>query len=195
MSDTHTHTTGQDAVIFYGKFLTGDNFNLDDPYRKAMYENLYNYFAASPKTTLNPDKGILMIGNLGVGKSICMRVMNHLFKAFKYAHAKRKIERVFKEFGEVEAMREYGSDYRFSLMIDDLGSEEDFHLVYGNRISLLGQILLERYDLFQQNPKFKTHATTNLTTPQLADRYGQRNYDRFKEMFNVITWEGGSLRK
>lgn len=40
-----------------------------------------------------------------------------------------------------------------------------------------------------------THGTTNLKVEELEKKYGKRVYDRMKEMFNVILWEGESFRK
>jgi DNA replication protein DnaC len=196
----HTHTmetlTGSEAVDFWGKYTVGEKFTIDDPKnprRKEIYENLYYYFGGSEKTTLNPKKGILLIGDLGVGKSILFKVMNQIFKACKYVHAKRNIERTLKEFGELQACKEYGYDFKGNLMIDDVGTEEVELYLYKNRISMIGQLLLERYDLFQDTG-LKTHVSTNLTTEALSDLYGERNFDRFREMFNIIIWKGASLR-
>jgi DNA replication protein DnaC len=58
----------------------------------------------------------------------------------------------------------------------------------------MAEILTDRYDMFIRH-KMKTHITTNLTFQQIKESYGGRFYDRMKEMFNVISLTGKSLRK
>jgi DNA replication protein DnaC len=195
----HTHTVkGSIAVEYYGKKLVGEDFSLNEPAIREMYQNLFFYFSGSAQTTLDRRKSIMLIGNLGVGKSILMRVMNLIFTSFKYVHAKRGIERMFKEFGEVEVQKNFGYDFKGDLLIDDVGTEGAELFLYKNKINLVGQLLLERYDLWlettYQGKEIKTHITTNLSTDTLGDLYGERNYDRFKEMFNVVVWTGASFR-
>ena len=62
---------------------------------------------------------------------------------------------------------------------------------------------MERYELFITSG-FKTHLSSNLVTaiknntenlPTLEKVYGNRVLDRVKEMCDLITWKGESLRK
>lgn len=40
-----------------------------------------------------------------------------------------------------------------------------------------------------------THATTNLSAPELKDYYGNRVRSRMREMFNLIEFDGGAKDK
>lgn len=195
-------------VMHYGKIVAGPKFSIDHPKIRSQYEQFFYYFMASQpdfdedkrrsfaeKTTLDPKKAILLVGDIGVGKSVIMRVFNMIFRRYKYVHARRQIERTFKEFGQVEFLREYGYDLKMSLCIDDVGTEETEQMHYGNKISLIGELLLERYDLFKSQPEYVTHLVSNLTTNQMEERYGKRNFDRLKESSNLVTWTGASLRQ
>ena len=53
-------------------------------------------------------------------------------------------------------------------------------------------IFQRRYD--SRNNQF-THVTSNYTPEQIAEYYGARIYDRFKEMFNFVALRGKTFRK
>ncbi len=190
--------TGSMAVEYFGKQLVGENFTLDPPghpHYRQIYQDLYYYFAGKKEGRLNPDKCLMIVGDKGVGKGISMRIMNRIFRRFVMVHAKRDLERGVKdrEIGEVGIMDRYGYSLKKDLYIDEIGAEETV-LVYGNSVPVIGQLLLDRYDLWQES-KFKTHITTNLSHESLEARYGDRVFDRFFEMYNpIIHWTGPSLR-
>ena len=76
------------------------------------------------------------------------------------------------------------------LAIEDMGNEPAEYAQYGNISSPLADVIEYRYD----NQLF-TVITTNLTPPQITEKYGVRIADRFREMLDVIVFEGGSFRK
>jgi DNA replication protein DnaC len=83
-----------------------------------------------------------------------------------------------------------------SLCIDDIGLENKESKYYGESSDVLGELLLDRYDIFLDDRYRKlTHATSNLDSKKLKDVYGERIYDRFKELFNFIPLTGKSKRK
>lgn len=184
---------GRHLIERFGKILIGEEFNLDDPRRLKIYEDVFWYLAGNDRTTLDLNKSLMLIGDLGVGKSVMMRVLNLIFKSFKLVSAKRHVERIFKEFGEVAALREYGYDLKMDLLIDDVGAEEPEAKEFGNKVNIMGSIFLERYDLLKQEG-YRTHVITNLMTDKLEERYKDRNFDRFAGSYNMIVWEGASLR-
>ena len=75
---------------------------------------------------------------------------------------------------------------------DDLGSESVPSKKYGEEKNVLAEVLLNRYD--SKLPFNATHITTNLTASEFEQIYGTRIRDRFREMFNVIVFKGGSRR-
>jgi len=149
------------------------------------------------------EKGLLIIGGCGVGKTVIMRTFE---KCYKYDHKNR-----FKMFtaNEIVNMYEkcttqYDKDAFFKRMksgticIDDLFTER----VANNfgKVDVLKEILEERYALGK-----KTYITCNYadgfdgdveaTLQVFARRYGNRVYDRFFEMFNIIEFKGKSQRR
>ena len=80
-------------------------------------------------------------------------------------------------------------------MIDDLGTENEDFMQYGQRANPLAELLEKRYDLSFHRDRVRTVVTSNLTDQQLKERYGFRVFDRLREMFAVVTVKGESLRK
>lgn len=149
------------------------------------------------------EKGLLIIGGYGVGKTVIMRTLE---ACFAYDPKNR-----FKMFtaNEIVNMYEkcktqYDKDAFFKRMksgticIDDLFTER----VANNfgKVDVLKEILEERYALGK-----KTYITCNYadgfdgdveaTLQVFARRYGNRVYDRFFEMFNIIEFKGKSQRR
>ncbi|MBP94061.1 MAG: hypothetical protein CMC55_08090 [Flavobacteriaceae bacterium] len=174
---------------------------------------LFYYFLNDPEffkannlvTNLNkPDfnKGLLIIGGVGVGKTDYLNCFEAIFKPISSLR--------FKSYSAKHLVREYekcaspmDKDYFFKdinrkrIFIDDIGSEKDASN-YG-LFDVVGEILFDRY-----SNKQKTFTTTNFvntnysveeTLKALGARYGHRIYDRLYEMFNIVTFTGQSLRE
>lgn len=76
------------------------------------------------------------------------------------------------------------------LLIDDLGTEQADIRQYGNSVSPIAEILMERYDRM-----LPTVITTNEPESAFAGIYGDRIADRLREMCTIIVMEGESFRK
>ncbi len=151
-------------------------------------------------------KGILLRGQVGTGKTLAMRLFNDFlgqwnvqgFRILACRHAVRDYRQEGDKALERYGRKSYSSDpdQRRPLVIcfDDLGVEDTKAKSWGNESSVMGDILMDRYECFLRDGMI-THATTNLTNSQLKETYGLRLYDRMKEMFNVIKMEGASFRK
>jgi len=80
-----------------------------------------------------------------------------------------------------------------SYCFDDLGTEDEVRH-YGSVTNVLGQIILMRYELFQSR-KVMTHFTSNLTSDQIGNHYGERVRSRLREMCNWIEYSPESRDK
>jgi DNA replication protein DnaC len=58
----------------------------------------------------------------------------------------------------------------------------------------MAEILLSRYDLFV-NRKMLTHITTNLSSSEIEELYGERVRSRMREMFNLIAFNESAKDK
>lgn len=178
-----------------GKLLFGKNFKIHDDDRTILFK-LCNYFIKDEsnceKMGIDINKGLLLTGPVGCGKTSLMSLLRHIVphqKPYKIIPA-RNIVFGFNHVG-YKTIEDYGHTNYFCF--DDLGVEP-IGRHYGKDCNVMGEILLSRYDLFLQN-KIKTHATTNLNAQELEERYGNRVRSRMRELFNLIAFENSSPDK
>jgi len=165
---------------------------------------LYCYFIqdqnAGAIIGLDINKGLLMSGPVGCGKTTLMNLLpSSNWHKIKYETIPtRNIVNNFNEAG-FEVLKKYKDtkDYCF----DDLGLEPTgcHNTKYYN---VMGGILLSRYDIYKNErtpvlslSKGKTHITTNLNAEELEARYGSRVRSRLREMFNLISFDQSSAEK
>ncbi len=79
-----------------------------------------------------------------------------------------------------------------SLLIDDLGVEESRANHYGTQCNVIESVIMMRYNYRDTR---LTHVTTNLDDTEILANYGERVYDRVREMFNIINLRGRSVRE
>lgn len=195
--------TGKDAIIFLGKEMYGEKFNLDTESICNTYKHVYEYLNKVSKRKVT--KGLLIIGGLGVGKSAMMKIMQRLFKdtpaRFKWVNA-YELKDLSETYTSSQVKEMYGYDLKMDLYIDDIGVSVDVKR-YGNTVNIITEILMERYDLFI-NSGYKTHISSNLVTSITNDMkntstlktvYGERILDRIIEMTSVVIFKGESQRK
>lgn len=200
---------GSDAVIDIGRKIF-PGFNLDDLERKRHYQELFYLLTGNDQVLnlgLKKGKSVLLLGDIGVGKTIMMKVMQILFKdsdrKFKWVNCldfKDMLEDGLKP-SEIKMM--YGKNLKQDLYIDDLGLGQADHRSYGNVTNIIAEIIFERDELYVME-NFLTHFSSNVPTTVPADQpgdkksierlYGDRALDRIKQMANVIVWQGKSLR-
>lgn len=151
------------------------------------------------------NKGAVLIGNVGSGKTTTMRIfqqVSHMLKrdgnipewgrmVIPGILSTRQIQMRFGAEGDSFLLEL--SEQNF-LCIDDLGSETPIVNQYGTKSDPIASLLFLRYEKWQQS-KVRTYATSNLTKEQLKTRYGERLFDRMKEMFIFIVMKGESKRK
>ncbi|RDY57701.1 hypothetical protein DX873_17525 [Flagellimonas nanhaiensis] len=144
-------------------------------------------------------KGILIIGDNGIGKSMLFEILGEMGRELIKCSNYGKMS--FKEVSAIkfvldfmdsakshrEAIKKFElSDYyEYPLMIDDLGREDKAF----SRHELMGNLLFERH-----RRQSKTYATTNKSLDELTMRYDDHIGDRIPEMFNIIYWRGKSFR-
>jgi DNA replication protein DnaC len=189
--------------------LTGGKYQITDWNRKVVHD-LCLYFARDAKFCdrgegFSLDKGILLMGTPGSGKS-------HLMSFFtknpnsSYAHITCKsIGEKYAEKWERDGMTtlewysktlkaEFGHVYdqtELGYCFGDLGTEE-LKNSYGNKSNVMEHIIFERYE--NKLPFNQTHITTNLNPSEIEKFYGIRVRDRLREMTNAFTLKGDSFR-
>ncbi len=191
-----------------------DNFHLNDN-DKEIYKRLFLYFYQKDQfeklhSSYSLKKGLLITGDIGVGKSLMMLIFRDLLEE-KAPQNNFRIEKTFDISGEYSkcgynTIEKHGDNcfrkqnglinkrYPVIKCYDDLGTEDQLTGFYGNKTNVMEKILLKRYDLFIQF-NMKTFITTNFSGSQIENFYGSRVRSRLKEMVNVINYPGIDRRK
>ena len=135
---------------------------------------------------MDPEKGVLLSGPVGCGKTSMMKLLRYLVPHRRnyVVMPCRNIVFAFNHLG-YKTIEDYGDSSCFCF--DDMGVEQ-IGRHYGRDCNVIGEILLSRYELFLQT-KLKTHATTNLSAHELEDLYGLRVRSRMKKMFNLVAFD------
>lgn len=188
-----------DKILIYlndkGKLLFGENFRIYEEDREILFK-LCNYFIKDEtnckKLNIDPNKGILLTGPVGCGKTSLMKLLQHIIphhKQYKVIPT-RNITFAFNHTG-YKTIEHFGNSNFYCF--DDLGVEPTGRF-FGKDCNVIGEILLSRYDLFLEH-KLKTHATSNLNAQELEDRYGNRIRSRMRKLFNLVAFDKGCLDK
>ncbi len=189
-----------------GKEMFGEHFQII-PEDYELVQKLITWFMQdeqqAQKIGINLQKGILLSGPIGCGKTSLMAIMRMMVQQQRRFGIKscREITFDFIKDG-YEIIQRYStfaynnmttppSPYTFCF--DDLGAENALRY-YGNQCNVMGEILLSRYDHYINNHMI-THATTNLSASELESYYGNRVRSRMREMFNLIAFNSNSHDK
>lgn len=162
-------------------------FEIDTDNEKVI-DQLYFYITGNSDLFIGSlDKGIMLQGPIGTGKTILMRgftgVMGKILdRIFEYYSAFDINKLVVKE-----GIDKYS---RRPLLIDDLGKEQEIVKDYGTDVRPILELFASRYD----NGAL-TFVTTNYNSETFRKKYGQQTVDRFIETFNFIQLNGKSRRK
>lgn len=193
-----------------GKLLFGKEFKIYEQ-DKALVYKLICYFIEDAKECykfgIQLDKGILLSGPVGCGKTSLMQLLPHLVPHKRISQYEmlscRKIVFEFNKLG-YQTLEEYAEFKAFCF--DDLGVEA-IGRHYGKDCNVMGEILISRYESFQRsvsnqlktyntfNPssfrglRGRTHITTNLNAEELEQKYGERVRSRMRKLFNLIAFD------
>lgn len=175
---------------FLGREKFGPKFKLHESDRDIIYK-LFIYFIGDQenceKHGLELDKGILLNGPVGCGKTSLMHLMRKFAFPNMYAiKSTREIAAEFNQFG-YSVILKYGKTPKRIYCFDDLGVENNMKY-FGTECNTISEILLQRYDLNLIDGTV-THATTNLNAEELEKLYGNRVRSRMRELFNLISFD------
>lgn len=172
-----------------GKLLFGNRFKIYEEDHDIILK-LCHYLIKDEdncaKNDIDINKGILLSGPVGCGKTSLMLLLKHIVPLQKpyILIPCRNIVFGFNHIG-YKIIEDYGCRQFFCF--DDLGVEP-MGRHYGKDCNVMGEILISRHELFIDH-KIKTHATTNLNAEELEDLYGHRVRSRMRELFNLIHFD------
>lgn len=185
-----------------GKIIHGQHFHIPETDFKTIHK-LIAYFTndqnACDHFNINLQKGILLNGPIGCGKTSIMNLMKHITPRENKFFVKptRDISFEFIQDG-YEVIHRYskGNLYQSepkTICFDDLGTEKNLKY-YGNECNVMAEILLSRYDLFTSK-KLQTHITTNLSAKEIETTYGNRVRSRMRELCNLVSYDSNTRDK
>ena len=195
-TETKSHYNYQEVILWLekrGVELYGNHFKILETDYPIIYK-LIAYFLKDEATcfqySINLNKGILLSGPVGCGKTSLMNLMKYLTPTEHKFFVKpcRDISFEFIQDG-YEVIHKYskGKLYQYepkTICFDDLGTENNLKY-YGNECNIMAEIILSRYDIFIFK-KIYTHITTNLSASEIETAYGNRVRSRLRNMLNLI---------
>lgn len=172
-----------------------------NPKIDEFYKNLIRWFHADPNFDGDIDKGFIIQGPTGTGKTLAMQVMSIYRTIDDIKFIKGGI--TYRMNFEISSVNDITTRFidnafdgiqifsnRFALCLDDIGNELDQVKHFGNTLDVIGYILSERY-----SKGLLTFGTTNYNNNLLESKYGDRIMSRMHAMFNFITLNGADYRK
>ena len=176
-----------------------------DKQQTPIYKAICQYFSKDVEFNKNKltenmpslEKGLLIIGKFGCGKTSMMRAYHKIgykllpdqflwFKMISCNALVSEFEKIENQKDKQEFFRKYSKGK--TIYFDDFGTESEASN-FGKK-NLMKIILEERY-LYNK----KTFLTTNLELEEISKKYGNRVFDRLREMVNIIKMPGNSYRK
>ena len=180
--------------------FTIDNSNRD------IYQEGCRYFAADESCKWDLSKGLYLYGDIGVGKTIFLKIFHNLMKAPGITSVNG-----FSMFSVNDIIDGYSAkghlfwekfnkphrgtaEEPLHIAIDDLGQSSRIASHYGNQIDVVAELIQRRY--YDYTDKYAlTHASSNVTPSEIKQECGNFSSSRMREMFNVILFPGSDRRK
>jgi len=183
------------------KFIANEDttYNLKSVFLYYLRDPEFKNFV---KNEMDFGKGLLIVGDVGNGKTAIMKAFENVFrnsnlyfKGYSTNEAVAMYDKCTDSIEKDELMKALTTGNRY---FDDLLTERQTNN-YG-RIELFKDVL----EIRESNNKL-THASINYdfnfpndlekALLQINDRYGKRAYDRSYKMFNILEFKGKSFRK
>lgn len=149
------------------------------------------------------DKGILVTGNVGSGKTMLLKMMNKYYGFLERNEHRFRSESVpdladkFSAHGRASFTDIKKGNWLFDELcfIDERTGKPDREIAtyYGDKLLIGSKVIYDRSAIFVETG-WKSHYTTNASLSQIKDIYGERVYSRLLEKCNVLVYVGADRR-
>ena len=178
----------------YHKTITGqDDFDLQitELFRKKL-DFIYSYL-----TEEQSNKGLLIFGGYGTGKTMTLWTLKQMIKLFntKFEAIMLSSWQIVEKYQRMIEAKDYITLDNFKntqlFIIDDLGTEANAEInVFGNRLKPIESLIEHRY-----RKGLWTWITTNYSLTQLTEIYSGYTIDRLRQMVYFIHFDWESYRR
>ncbi len=192
--DEYAQLFEQSANIILKKRRERATFVIDEQ-NEPIIKQLYLYLTLDDRFSGDLNKGIMLMGKYGCGKTIIMQSLVEMYNTVIHSlHIQRPLLKFFKSSDLQNILKGKPSNFysKMPLVIDEFGREPKQIMDFGNLRSPMIELLCERYDTGAW-----THGTSNFTLETLCseNQYGKMTGGRLKSMFNFIELKGESRRR
>lgn len=176
-------------ILERGKDIFDSNFIIN-PLHKKIYFQLLIYAINDGNSLdqhqLDPRKGLLLIGDSGVGKTAMMHLVKTFYPKKKQYQIKscKAISNEFSHKGFESLMPLLVTNAR-PLCLDNLG-REPVAKYFGTSCDTINNIIEYFHEQQHTLTNPKLHITTNLTPREIEKRYGIEFRRMLQTLFNVI---------
>lgn len=173
-----------------------EKFSIDAEPFDRIYREVYNQLMFG-------EKGVLLVGNVGCGKSLMMQIYQRVLKdtnrKFRSVDASTLREMLEEGATIAEIKTLYGRNLTMDLYIDEVGANLALNK-FGNWFNVISELIYDRYNLYVSTG-IRTHLSTNLPPcskndkiETLSSTLGERVYDRIVQMCSMYSWQINSQR-
>jgi DNA replication protein DnaC len=174
----------------YIKNLGKSHTYIIDDNNKDILGNLKYWLFNDEKCIFDLNKGILLLGPVGCGKTLILETFCKLYNRIAKKIISPLIMITNSRVLRKEIIVDPQQHNRRHLYIDDLGKEPNHVNNYGTDEKPIAELFY-----YRSRCKVFTFGTANYNLESFAKFYGTSTVDRFKDIFNIVELKGESKRK